>query len=90
LIFTNASSKCQRHWMKPRMCAARLLRISAANNWAKPIPPEPDDFVADVDPALGQEIFDVAQRQWVYHVHHHYQTDDLRRAVKYRNGLLMA
>src|ERR1700722_4092657 len=49
---------------------------------AKPIPPEPDGLVADVDPALGQEIFDVAQRQWVSHVHHHHQTDDLRRAVE--------
>src|SRR4029077_19935072 len=24
---------------------------------AKPVPPEPDDLVTDVDPALGQEIF---------------------------------
>jgi hypothetical protein len=51
-------------------------------HWAKPIPPEPDGLMADVDPALGQEIFDVAQRQRVSHVHHHHQTDDLRRAVE--------
>ena len=38
--------------------------------------------MADVDPALGQEILDVAQRQRVLHVHHHDQTDDLRRAVE--------
>jgi hypothetical protein len=38
--------------------------------------------MADVDPALGQEILDVAQRQRISHVHHHDQTDDLRRAVK--------
>src|SRR3984957_2024755 len=49
---------------------------------AKPVPPEPDGLVADVDPALGQEVFDVAQRQRVSHVHHHDQTDDLRRAVE--------
>jgi hypothetical protein len=60
LIFTNASSKCQRHWMKPRVCATRLL---LGEHWAKPIPPEPDRLVANVDPALGQEILDVAQRQ---------------------------
>jgi hypothetical protein len=30
---------------------------------AKPVPPEPDGLVADVDPALGQQILDVAQRQ---------------------------
>jgi hypothetical protein len=50
----------QRHWMKPRVCAMRLLR---GEHWAKPIPPEPDRLVANVDPALGQEILDVAQRQ---------------------------
>jgi hypothetical protein len=38
--------------------------------------------VADVDPALGQEIFDVSKRQRVSHIHHHDQTDDLRRAVE--------
>jgi hypothetical protein len=45
---------------RPRVCAMRLLR---GEHWAKPIPPEPDGLVADVDPALGQEILDVAQRQ---------------------------
>src|SRR3984885_12910157 len=49
---------------------------------AKPVPPEPDGLVADVDPALGQQILDVAQRQRVSNVHHHDQTDDLWRAVE--------
>src|SRR5271167_809971 len=51
-------------------------------HWTKPIPPEPDRLVADVDPALGQQILDVAQRQWVSHVHHRHQTDDLWRAIE--------
>jgi hypothetical protein len=38
--------------------------------------------VANVDPALGPEILDVAQGQRLSHVHHHDQTDDLWRAVK--------
>ena len=38
--------------------------------------------MADVDPALGQEILDVAQRQWVPHVHHYDQTDHFWRAVE--------
>jgi hypothetical protein len=38
--------------------------------------------VADLDPALGQKILDVAQRQRVSDVHHHDQTDDLWRAVE--------
>ena len=29
---------------------------------AKPVPPKPDRLMADVDPALGQEILDVAQQ----------------------------
>ncbi len=38
--------------------------------------------MANVDPALGQKIFDVAQRQRVFHVHHHDQTDHFWRAVE--------
>jgi hypothetical protein len=38
--------------------------------------------MADVDPALGQEILDVSQRQWVPHVHHYDQTDHFWRAVE--------
>jgi hypothetical protein len=49
---------------------------------AKPVPPEPDGLVADVDPALGQQILDVSKRQRVSHVHHHDQIDDLWRAVE--------
>jgi hypothetical protein len=48
----------------------------------KPVPPKPDCLVADLDPALGQKILDVAQRQRVSDVHHHDQTDDLWRAVE--------
>ena len=38
--------------------------------------------MADVDPPLGKEILDVAQRQRVPHVHHHDQTDHFWRAVE--------
>jgi uncharacterized Rossmann fold enzyme len=48
----------------------------------KPVPPEPDSLVTDVDPALGQQILDIAQRQRISHVHHHDQADDLRRVVE--------
>jgi hypothetical protein len=43
--------------------------------------------MADVDPALGQEILDVAQRQWVPHVHHYDQTDHFWRAVEISEGV---
>src|SRR5580692_2661395 len=70
----------------PLRIAAHVRDASLANlgdeHRAKPVPPEPDGLVADVDPALGQQILDVAQRQRVSHVHHHDQTDDLWRAVE--------
>ena len=46
--------------------------------------------MTDVDPALGKQILDVAQRQRISHVHHHDQTDDSGELLKYRNGLPMA
>jgi hypothetical protein len=49
---------------------------------AKSVPPKSDGLMADVDPALGQEILDVAERQWVPHVHHHGQTNHFWRAVE--------
>jgi len=59
-----------------------LLSDLGGEHRAKPVPPKPDGLMADVDPALGQEILDDAQRQRVSHVHHHDQADDLRRAVE--------
>ena len=35
------------------------------------VPPEPHSLVADIDPALGQQILHVPQRQRVFDVHHH-------------------
>src|SRR5271169_5562095 len=70
----------------PLRIAAHVRDASLTNlggeHWAKPVPPETDRLMADIDAALGQEIFDVAQRQRISHVHHHNQTDDLRRAVE--------
>jgi hypothetical protein len=37
----------------------------AGEHRAKSVPPEPDRLVANVDPALGQQILDIAQRQRV-------------------------
>src|SRR5882757_5458324 len=54
----------------------------AGKQGAKPVPPKANGLMADVDPALGQEVLDVAEQERISHVHHHHQTDDLRRAVK--------
>jgi hypothetical protein len=46
--------------------------------------------MADVDPALGQEIFDVSKRQWksTYFITTRRMTSG--ELLKYRNGLLMS
>jgi hypothetical protein len=80
---------CNLYSLTKGQAAIRALPNLGGEHWAKPIPPESDGLVADVDPALGQQILDVAQRQRVSHVHHHDQTDDLGELLKYRNGLLM-
>jgi hypothetical protein len=49
----------------------------SGEHWAKPFPPKSDGLMADVDPALGQQIPDVAQRRRISHVHHHDKADDL-------------
>ena len=49
----------------PVRIAAHMRDASLADlggeHWAKPVPPEPDGLMADVDPALGKQILDVAQ-----------------------------
>jgi hypothetical protein len=49
---------------------------------AKPVLPEPHGLMADVDPALRLEIFDIAQRRRVSHIPHHHQANDFWRAVE--------
>ena len=70
----------------PLRTAAHMRHASLADlgreHWTKPVPPEPDGLMTDVDSALGQQILDVAQRQRISHVHHYDQTDDLWRAVE--------
>jgi hypothetical protein len=43
----------------------------------EPVPPQADGLVADVDPALGQQVFDVPQTQRESLIHHHDEADDL-------------
>ena len=48
----------------------------------EPVPQEAHGLVADVDPALGQQILDVPQRQGIFDIHHYDEADHLRRAVE--------
>ena len=56
----------------PSAGSATRVRHSASalgsEDGAKPAPLKPDCLVAHVDPALGQQVLDVAQRQRVLHV----------------------
>ena len=65
---------------------AHLIDTSAPDlgreQWAKSPPPEPHRLVADVDPALVQQVLDVPEREREPHVQHHGQADDLWAAVK--------
>jgi hypothetical protein len=56
---------------------------------AKPIQPEPDSLVADVDPALDQEIFDVSKRQRKFDILTTTRRMTSGELLTYRNGLLM-
>ena len=59
-----------------------LLPDLGSEDGAKPAPPKPDCLVADVDPALAQQVLDVAQRQRVLHLHHYRQANYLWRTVE--------
>src|SRR6056297_1629700 len=43
----------------------------------KPVPPEPNRLVADLNAALMQQVLDIPKRQRESDVHHHRQADDL-------------
>lgn len=49
---------------------------------AKSVPPIPDRFVADVDAAFVQKIFDIPQREWKPDLQRNRQANDLGTAVK--------
>ena len=51
-------------------------------HWSEPVPPKPHGLVADVDPTLEKQVFDISQRQGKPHIHHHDQADDLGRRVE--------
>jgi hypothetical protein len=59
-----------------------LLSDLGSKHRTKPVPPKSDSLMASVDPTLGPEILDIAQRQRVSHLHHHDQPDPFWRAVE--------
>ena len=55
----------------------------------KAVPPEAYRLMCDVDSALVQEILNVPQRKRISNIHHHRQTDDSGKVLKYRNGSIV-
>ncbi len=50
--------------------------------WAEPVPPKSDRFVADIDPTLVQKVLDISKRKRKPNVKHHCQADDLRARLE--------
>jgi hypothetical protein len=67
-----------------------LLSDLGSEQRAKPVPPKPDRLMANVDPALGQKILDVAQRQRVLTYIIPTRRITFGELLKYRSGSLMA
>ena len=43
--------------------------------------------MADLDPTLVQQVFDVSERKWKANVHHYRQANDLWAAVEVLEGI---
>jgi hypothetical protein len=67
-----------------------LLSDLRREHRAEPVPPKSDGLMADVDPTFGQQILDVAQRQWYRTYIITTRRITSRELLKYRNGLRMA
>jgi hypothetical protein len=85
LIFTNTSSRCQRQGARAHALDAPFADRGGEHR-AETVPPEPHGFVADVDPALVQQVIDVAERQREADIQHHGQSDDLGRRLEIAEG----
>ncbi len=57
--------------------ACPLTSHISRKQWTKSVPPVPHSLMADVDPALRQQILDVPKAQRKTYIHHYDQTDDL-------------
>lgn len=45
-------------------------------------------FMADTDPALMKQVFNVAKREWKSNIQHDRQSDDFRRRVEVAKWIL--
>jgi len=59
-----------------------LLSDFRCKHRSEPVPPGTYCFVADIDPSLLEQVFDLAQRGGKADIHHDRKTDDLRRSLE--------
>ena len=57
---------------------------------AEAVPPEAHRFVAQINPALMEQVLDVSKRERKPNVHHHRQADNFGRRFKVAKGVLHA
>ena len=53
----------------------------------EPVPPGANRFMADIDAAFVEQIFDLPQRERKPDIHHHSQADDLGRRLEISEGI---
>ena len=51
-------------------------------HWAKSVPPITNCFMANIYASFMEQIFNITKRKWKSDIHHHGETDDLRRRLK--------
>jgi len=53
-----------------------ILQNLFRKNWVKPITPEPNGFVADINTMFVLDVFDLAQAEWKTNIVHYGQLDN--------------
>ena len=62
--------------------ANRMAALHRGEHRSKSVPPIPHGFVADIDTALEQQIFNLSRGQRITDVHHRREADHLGRTVE--------
>ncbi|GAB5457866.1 MAG: hypothetical protein Hens3KO_08960 [Henriciella sp.] len=61
----------------------------ACEDWTKPVDPKPHTLMAEIDPSLMEEVFDIPQRQRKPNIHHHRELYDLWRCLEIAEWVLV-
>lgn len=56
---------------------------------AKPVPPEADCFMADVDATFVQQVFNISKRKWKSDIYYYRKPDDFGRSFEVFEWVLL-